>query len=322
MEKKEAKIHPNDETTSREVGNQSEKKNDEEFVKVPPYHRAMLHMINGSWLTINDDEETDANRLFVGGNLNLSLICALLFTTYLPLYYSEAQRLNDDNDGLTIDITMGYLAPLVVSRDFIHGIFDCCYLVAAAGTLFGTMVSVFYMLAANEANDDSKTVVLMRFLGPFASQLPYYYFSIGITGWAFAGFFHVFVVPRTGTAFYVKVVILWVMILIMLMVSFPRMVRGIFMGKLESQRHPPVYLSEDEISKKLEEFFSNPKKDGDLSLRKFLSNLTYMTEYGYRPRLQTISEVQATCMYYEKLSEVTGRSIKEVKEAMKAASIK
>lgn len=103
MEKKEAKIHPNDETTSHDV-NQSEKKNDEEFVKVPPYHLAIFQMIDGSWLTINDDEETDANRLFVGGNLNLSLICALLFTTYLPLYYSEAQRLNDDNDGLVLPL--------------------------------------------------------------------------------------------------------------------------------------------------------------------------------------------------------------------------
>jgi len=76
-------------------------------------------------------------------------------------------------------------------------------LIASAGTLFGTIVSVFYMLGAKEAANDQKTYVLVKFLGPGISHLPYFFFTIGIVGWAVAILFHVFVTPRTETGFIV-----------------------------------------------------------------------------------------------------------------------
>jgi hypothetical protein len=42
-----------------------------------------------------------------------------------------------------------------------------------SGILFGTMVKVFYMLAANETNDDAKTFVLLNRLGSNIAQLPF-----------------------------------------------------------------------------------------------------------------------------------------------------
>jgi hypothetical protein len=287
------------------------------YVKVPPYHKAMLHMFNASWLTVNDDDEFDCNKSFVDGNLNLSLICALLFTTFMPLYFNEASRLDDINDGLTIDLAMGYLSPLVLSKEFIHDLFDTAYLVATAGTLFGTMVAVFYMLAANEATDDRKTFVLMRHLGGEVSQLPYFFFSIGIFGWAFGAMFHVFVTPRTASGFYVKVCFLWGMILLMILICFPRMIIGVFRGRLEEQKHPPLFVPVETIKQRLEVFLGHPEQSGDISLRTFLQSLSYITEYHYRPGLNPISELHAKRLYYEKLAEITGCTVKEVKETIK-----
>lgn len=311
----EVKVIPR-EVHDLEAGNGKDVTVQEEYINVPSYWTALLRMTDASWLNVNDEEEFDANRLFVGGNLNLSLICALLFTTFLPLYYNEAQRLNDNMDGLTIDILNGYLSPLVVSKNFLHDVWDCSYLIASAGTLFGTIVSVFYMLAANEANDDAKTFVMMRYLGPQLSQLPYYFFSIGIIGWALGVQLHIFTVPRLAGGFYVKVFGLWAMIFFMLFVCFPRLVRGVFLGKLESQKHPPIYISDADIKAKLDKFFANPKSNMNLTLARFLRSLTYMTELGYRPKLQTLTQVQATNMYYEKVAEMTGRTVAEVKEVL------
>ena len=306
----EIKVLPRAEKETRSKESEGFKGNPNDLTQVPLYYLALLHMFDASWLTVNDDDEYDANRLFVGGNLNLSLICALLFTTFLPLYYSEAQRLNDPNDGLTIDLSLGFLSPLVLSNSDLHDLFDTSYLIASVGTLFGTMVSAFFMLAANEANDDSKTFVLMYFLGPRLSQLPYYFFSIGIISWAFGAMVQAFSVPRTAAGFSVKIGLLWAMILFMMLVCFPRMIRGVFMGKLEAQRNPPIFVSEDQINNSLDSFFANPQTDGDLSLRAFLQSLTYLTEFQYRPKLQTITKIQA------KLSAITGKSVSDVKEAL------
>jgi hypothetical protein len=309
--------YQNDFPDQRFSENFSSEKKAKPIVVVPPYHKAMLHMVNASWLTVNDDDEHDCNKGFIGGNLNLSLICALLFTTFMPLYYGEAGRLNDITDGLTVDLSMGYLSPLVISKAFIHDMFDTSYLVATAGTLFGTMVSVFYMLAANEANDDRKTYVLMRQLGSEMSQLPYFFFSIGIMGWAFGGFVHVFAVPRTATGFYVKLGLLFSMILVMILFCFPRMIIGVFRGKLEEQQHPPLFIPVETIKQKLEVFLSHPEQSGDISFRAFTHSLSYMTAHHYRPGLNPITELHAKRLYCEKLAEITGCTIHEVKEIIK-----
>lgn len=172
------------------------------------------------------------------------------------------------------------------------------------------------MLAANEANDDAKTFVLMRYLGPKLSQLPYYFFSIGVIGWAVGMQLHIFTVSRLAGGFYINVLGLWAMIFFLVFICFPRLVRGVFLGKLESQKHLPIYISEDDIKMKLDKFFENPKVNGNLTLDRFLRSLTYMSDSGYRPKLQVLTKVQATNMYYEKVAEMTGRTVAEVKEAL------
>jgi hypothetical protein len=111
-----------------------------------------------------------------------------------------------------------------------------------SGTLFGTMVSVFYMLTGNETNDDAKTFVLLNRLGPNIAQLPFFFFSIGIVGWAIGALFHCFTVPRTAPGFYIKVIALWAMILTMLLVAFPRMIQGTFLSR-EKRRKTLLYIS-------------------------------------------------------------------------------
>jgi hypothetical protein len=288
----------------------------EKLTTVPPFYFAMLRMVDGSWLNVNDKYERDCNRLFMAGNVNLALICALLFTTFLPIYYDEPNRLNDDFDGLTIDIAHGYISPIVLSRDAIHDFFDCCYLIAMAGTLFGTMVSVFYMLAANETNDDAKTFVLLRSIGSTLAQLPFYFFSIGIIGWAIGALFHCFTVPRTSPGFFIKIFGLFSMVIVMLMIAFPRMIIGTFRSRREEEENPPLYFTIDIIQEKLEIFFSDPYANKDLSLYAFLSSLSYMTKHGYRPPLQAITKIEATCLYYEKLASITGRTVEQVKDSL------
>jgi hypothetical protein len=297
----------------------SSKTRPEPLTKVPAYHLAMLEMINGNWLNVNDRHERECNRLFMGGNVNLALICALLFTTFLPIYYDEPSRLDSAEDGLTIDIAHGYLSPVVLSRDAIHDFFDCCYLIAMSGTLFGTMVSVFYMLAGNETNDDAKTFVLQNRLGSNIAQLPFFFFSIGSMGWAIGALFHCFTVPRTAPGFYVKVIGLFAMIITMIFVAFPRMIQGTFLSRREEEENPPLYFNTDHLKGKLEEFFSDPFASKDLSLSAFLTSLCYMTKNSYRPPLQVVTKIEATCLYYEKLASITGRTVEEIKDSLSSS---
>jgi hypothetical protein len=310
-----AKVVPKE---SNEIGKDVEK----DSLYIPPSYLTYLYMFSAKWLSVNETDENNCNAAFIGGNINLSLICALLFTTYLPLYYGEANRLNDENDGLTIDMHLGYLNTqygINLSKDLIHDMFDTAYLVAAASTLFGTMVSVFYMLAANEAASDAKTFVLMKYLGPTATQMPYFFFTIGVFSWAFGGLLHVFTVPRSLTGFTVKIVFLWSMIFVMLVYCFPRMIRGVYAGKAEEMKHKPIFLTEEVIKAKIDEFLAQPNQDGEYSLKDFLTSLTYMTEHGYRPPLQVITKVKATYIYYEKIAALTGRTIDEVKEIVQSS---
>ena len=113
-----------------------------------------------------------------------------------------------------------------------------------------------------------------------------------------------------------KIIFVWVMILVATLLGFPRMIRGVFLAKYESQKNPPIHVSKEKIANALTDFFADPDADDDFSLRRFLQSLTYITEAGYRPKLQTMSRIQATCMYYEKLAEVTGRSVEEVKQSL------
>ena len=64
------------------------------------------------------------------------------------------------------------------------------------------------------------------------------------------------------------------MILVMVLVCFPRLVQGEFAGKVEESRQPPIYCSEEQIQIKLEEFMQNPYQNKDITLTEFLKSLT------------------------------------------------
>eukprot|EP00599_Poterioochromonas_sp_BG-1_P013240 CAMPEP_0173160262 /NCGR_PEP_ID=MMETSP1105-20130129/17726_1 /TAXON_ID=2985 /ORGANISM="Ochromonas sp., Strain BG-1" /LENGTH=323 /DNA_ID=CAMNT_0014079105 /DNA_START=35 /DNA_END=1006 /DNA_ORIENTATION=- len=322
---KSVQVQPKVEPETERIGVRSTKKK-QEPIRVPPYHESFFRLIDAGWLAVCDDIEENANQNFIGANLNISLISALFFTTFVPLYYTEAQRLNDSNDGLTIDIASGYLSPVVDSNQFLHDLFDCTYFIAVAGTAIGTVTAVFFMLAGNEVPSDSQTFVLLRMLGPKITQLPYYFFSFGVCAWIFAMMVHGFMVPRTGTGFGVKLALTFASIFIFYFFGLPRLIRGVYLARSEAQKHPSVLVSKERIATALENFFAKREEEmerieeEDHSLPLFLKSLSYLTEAGYRPKLDVVSRVEATCMYYEKLAEITGRSVEEVKYALEQAN--
>lgn len=291
------------------------KKNDKE-IKLPKYHETYLHLMSGSWLNINDDEEEGAFNQFLNGNVNLSLICALLLTTFLPLMYNEPQRLDISDDGLTIDIFSGYinsLHPIILSKDQIHDWFDTTYLISVAGTLFGTMVSVFYMLAVNEAADDARTMVFMHSLGRYVSNVPFYFFSIGIIAWGIGAWFQSVLVPRSATGFWIKQISLFSMTVIMFLFCFPRMIIGAYLSKIEKISNTPILLTTEEIESKLTSFLIDYEHN-DVSLHEFLRSLQRITKHKYRIPLHEITKLRATKCYFEKVGNILHIEIDELKE--------
>jgi hypothetical protein len=55
----------------------------------------------------------------------------------------------------------------------------------------------------------------------------------------------------------------------MLLVAFPRMIQGTFLSRREEEENPSLYFNTDHIKRELEEFFSNPYANKDLSLHNF-----------------------------------------------------
>lgn len=285
-------------------------------ITVPKFHETYLHLLAGSWLNVNDDEEEGALDQFVNGNVNLSLICALLLTTFLPLMYGEPQRLNIPDDGLTIDIWSGYLnslKPIVLSKAQIHDWFDTTYLISVAGTLFGTMVSVFYMLAVNEAGDDARAVVFMNSLGRYVMNVPYYFFSIGIIAWGIGAWFQSVLVPKLPEGFWIKQIGLFSMTLVMFLFCFPRMVIGAFKSKAEKLNNLPTMMGKDVIAIKLKEFLANYQVE-DINLKDFLNSLTTITPSNYRIPIHPFTKYIATKMYFEELATLVELPVEEVRE--------
>ena len=96
------------------------------------------------------------------------------------------------------------------------------------------------------------------------------------------------------------------------------MVQGVFAGRVEEQRHPPIYKSPDEIKVRLDEFFKDPYSSGDLSISTFLKSLTYMTKLGYRPPLHVLTNLKATAMYHDKLAELASLPVQTVRDILQA----
>jgi hypothetical protein len=197
---------------------------------VPSYFTSLYHLASGNWLNINDKEERSAREQMMGENVNISLICALMFTTFIPIYYTEPARLEIPEDGLTISIYNGFInswQPIKFTSNDIHDWFDSFYIIATAGACFGTMVSVFYMLACNECVVDSKVMVLRHYLGR-ASVAPFYFFAIGIISWAIGGFLQLVLSPQTLWGFILKFLIVGTLIIVVLFVCSPRMIQGVY----------------------------------------------------------------------------------------------
>lgn len=192
---------------------------------------------------------------------------------------------------------------------------DVCYLISVAGTLFGTMSAVFYMLAGNEADTDAKTMVLLKYMGPTNIAVPFYFFSIGIVSWALGGYLQVVTTARTAVGFWIKMFSLGGLILWLLFLAFPSMIQGVFAGKKEELENPPILLDEAEIESRITRFFSKLKdKHADMSLEECLRSLKKVTSRGYRVPLHILTKVKAVDLYYKKLAELANIDEDKIKD--------
>lgn len=287
-------------------------------IEVPNYVMAFMAMTNGDWINLNDDTDENCKDNFVGNNVNLSLICALMLTTFVPLYFTEAARLDSIDDGLTIDISLGFLSThlktLKLSKEGLHDFFDVCYLIAVLGTLLGTILSVFYMIAANECRVDARAYVLIKYLGKIRLATPFYYWVIGIVAWGTSASLQMILVVRTRQAFIIKLFLYSLLIGTFAAGCLPFIVQGIYLAKKEEIEHPAMFVSDEEIDGKLSRFFADPSGEHDLTLKEFLHHLSKFTDKGYRIPLNLVSKVRATKKYYMKLADVTDTSVQDVKE--------
>ena len=75
--------------------------------KIPNMGDALHSIFTASWLMMNDDNDEGAKDQFLGENINLSLVSALLFTTFLPLFYNNG-AITIPDEGYHTDVFMGY----------------------------------------------------------------------------------------------------------------------------------------------------------------------------------------------------------------------
>ena len=267
---------------------------------------------------LNDEEEEGAKEQMMGENINISLICALMFTTFIPLYYTEPARMEIPTDGLTLQIYNGFInswQEIKLTTNDIHDWFDSFYIIATAGACFGTMVSVFYMLACNECLKDPKVMVLRHYLGR-ASVAPFYFFAIGIVSWAIGGFLQLALSPQTIWGFVFKFAVVGILIFMVLCVCLPRMVRGVYAANAEENLHPAIELSKEEIDVQVDQFLLSTGID--LSMRNCLSSIhspgkPRITSKNYRIPLHICTELMVKKSYVDKMAVKTCMSTEEVK---------
>lgn len=259
----------------------------------------------------------------MGENTNLSLICALIFTVFIPLYYTEPARMLIPQDGLTLQIYNGMInswQEIQISSQDIHDWFDSFYIIASAGACFGTLVSVFYMLGVNECVTDAKVMVLRHYLGR-VSIAPFYFFAIGIVSWAVGGFLQLVLSPQTLWGFIFKFVVTIGLILVVLLLCLPKLVQGVYAANVEQELNPPFELSQEEIDKQVESFvFGNHEKE--LSLKNCLNqmhpvNKKRITDKSYRIPINMCTQLLAKKAYVLKLAQKTGMTPEEVKFYLK-----
>lgn len=250
---------------------------------VPSYGMAYKCLFSGEFLTLRDDEGKGAYDQLSSENTNLALICALLLTTFLPLYYTETSKLSIPDEGLTIDIFSGYFYSSVVhmNKSTLHDFFDTTYVLATGGMFFGTLCCVYFILMGNEAGTDERVLVFRRRLGIIA-RFPYYCFTIGAVSWGVSILCHIFITPFTLTGFVVKVTLMMLIIASFAVWVLPFSVQALYSCFHEEQEHPPLPYTEAEVRDGINKYFEETDameyclKDCLHSLRKGRSPSGYL----------------------------------------------
>jgi hypothetical protein len=236
--------------------------------RIPSYCELFQKVFSAEFLRVRDGDEDDARSSFISVNQNLALVNALLFTCFVPLYYTEPARLFSEDDGLTVGIMTGLLASETsysINIDIIHDFFDASLFVAVCGTFFGTLVSVYYSLAAIEAGNDDKVLVLKKQLG-FLVNYPYFSFGVGSAAWGFAILCNCVLVPRSTAGWIIKVLGFCAIAGVFVFQALPGMARGIYAGLVEEETNPPVVRSKEEIALRLKSKYTVYTKCMNLSV--------------------------------------------------------
>lgn len=281
-------------------------------LRVMPMYIALMRLTSADWLTKNDRSESNAKKNFADENVNLSLVCALLFTSFLPIFYTESASMNDPSQGLALDIDRSWLSQMnyqYLSTAFLHDMFLFFYAFALGNACLGTLTSVFYTLSAAQCEDDNKIVVLMNILG-FFSRLPYLFFATGIIMWGFTAYLKIILTAQTVYGF-ALILTGWVIMTTLILIGVLLNVRGIYAAYDLEEIHRPISLSTKTIDDSIESYFQ-ATDPSEISLNSFLSSLTYHVDYGYRVPLTLSSDIMAKKKFYMKMAEVTNSSYEEV----------
>eukprot|EP01031_Cornospumella_fuschlensis_P028680 gene28680-34626_t len=291
-------------------------KKKERIYKVPNIFQAYHNLSTANFLTLRDDEVAKANEQFIGENVNLALICALLVTTFLPLYYGETSRISVPDDGFSIDVSLGVFNRHMVhvSKEFMHDFFDITYVCATAGMFFGTLACVYFILVANEAGSNERTIILRNRLG-LVARLPYFFFSVGAYSWGFSVYAHLVLVPRYTGGWIVKVTLVGLLTAAFAVWLLPTTVQALYASFAEEQQNPPKNFSVEELREQLQSYWDQVKNSGEnnFNLDDFMLFLRPdVTSAGYRVPLLPGVQFDAARMFYEQLGREKGMTYEQV----------
>lgn len=273
----------------------------------------LKRIASGEWQTVNDKNQVGVKQQFIDSNVALSLVCALLFSTFLPLYYAEASSINIEGTGLAYDMTLSYLNQhnlLTISAKSMHDVILFIYLMSMAGALFGTIMSVFFMMTANEVSNDAKAFVLLTNIGSLIS-LPYHFFVISIVAWGTGVYIKCVLVSRTLWGLIICFVgplgILASLLVIGTYVNF----WSLYVAEEVSNSYKPIVLTDSDIEVGLRNYFENIDEKS-MSLDDFLQTLTISGEVGYVVPIHMISRLKATRRFYSEIANILDCPVSDV----------
>eukprot|EP00808_Paulinella_micropora_P007796 g40076.t1 len=112
------------------------------------WDKAMTNLATAQWLRVSDNL-SDMREQFINENVNVSLVSALFVTVAHPSIYDY---INLGDDGWFFDDYKDEFYPDALHDAFLFGFFlsGCFFII-------GTIMGVFYAMAANECENDAKT---------------------------------------------------------------------------------------------------------------------------------------------------------------------